>query len=398
MDKKFVMGIAAMAALTLVSCSSDDLDSFSDNSSKNEAISFDGYLGRSAVAVNGTRGSVQDKTTLRSAGFGVFGKYTDGQTSDANFFKNQPVTCPGTKWTYSPLKYWPTQGKIDFFAYAPYKESQTLKGNTNTFDFTVEPKAADQIDLLWANAAGKITENFEGTTKEKVNFLFKHALSRLGYTVKLSGNYSPDNATFTLKKITLAGSPDETKEAFYKTGTIDLSKTDTKENLSMTNKPTGLWTAATDNNKQNFTWFEGSYIVESSDPKHPTKLDPTTSQNKDYSDKDYLFVIPQDFSEKIGEGEQQKENPDKLYVIVEYEVAYKSESGTPTTTITNKVYKKLPIKFEQGKAYKLNLTIGLPIEFDIDVENVAGVEDWTNDTDNKITDLPIDSWDDINRK
>lgn len=56
MDKKFVMGIAAMAALTLVSCSSDDLDSFSDNSSKNEAISFDGYLGRSAVAVNGSRG------------------------------------------------------------------------------------------------------------------------------------------------------------------------------------------------------------------------------------------------------------------------------------------------------------------------------------------------------
>ncbi len=28
MYKKFVMGIAAMAALTLVSCSSDDLDSF----------------------------------------------------------------------------------------------------------------------------------------------------------------------------------------------------------------------------------------------------------------------------------------------------------------------------------------------------------------------------------
>lgn len=51
MDKKFFMGIAAMAALTLVSCSSDDLNSLSDNSSKNEAISFDGYCGRSAVAV-----------------------------------------------------------------------------------------------------------------------------------------------------------------------------------------------------------------------------------------------------------------------------------------------------------------------------------------------------------
>ena len=78
MDKKFFMGIAAMAALTLVSCSSDDLNSLSDNSSKNEAISFDGYLGRSAVAVNGSRGSVLDKTQLHNSvdGFGVFGNYS----------------------------------------------------------------------------------------------------------------------------------------------------------------------------------------------------------------------------------------------------------------------------------------------------------------------------------
>ena len=78
MDKKFFMGIAAMAALTLVSCSSDDLNSLSDNSSKNEAISFDGYLGRSAVAVNGSRGSVLDKTpaSLASECFGVFGYYS----------------------------------------------------------------------------------------------------------------------------------------------------------------------------------------------------------------------------------------------------------------------------------------------------------------------------------
>ena len=391
MDKKFVMGIAAMAALTLVSCSSDDLDSFSDNSSKNEAISFDGYLGRSAVAVNGTRGSVETKETLKTKGFGVFGKYDagDGKTSDANFFVNQKVTYSNSKWTYTPLKYWPTQGQINFYAYAPHKEGQTLKESTNTFDFTVEPEAANQIDLLWANATGQIKTNFEGTTKEKVKFLFKHALSRLGYTVKLSGNYSSDNATFTLKKITLAGSPDETKNAFYKKGTIDLSKTDTKENLSKTNTATGLWTAALDNNKQNFTWFDGSYIVKNSDPKHPTN-----SEDKDYSDKDYLFVIPQDFSQTKTE----EHDVDELYVIVEYNVAYKSESGTPTTTITNKVYKKLPIDLMQGKAYMLNLTIGLPIEFDIDVENVSGVEDWTNNTDNKITDLPIDSWDDIEHK
>lgn len=373
MDKKFFMGIAAMAALTLVSCSSDDLNSLSDNSSKNEAISFDGYLGRSAVAVNGTRGSVETKETLKNKGFGVFGKYDAGEGQTSDFFVNQKVTYSTTasKWTYTPLKYWPTQGKIDFLAYAPHKEGQNLNANTTAFDFTVAKKAADQIDLLWANATGKITESFEGTTKEKVKFLFKHALSRLGYTVKLSGNYSSDNATFTLKKITLAGSPDETTKAFYTKGTIDLSKTGTKENLSKTNTETGLWTAATSaDNKQNFTWFEGSYIVESSDSKHPTN-----SANEDYSDKDYLFVIPQDFSLTT-------ENADKLYVIVEYDVTYTSTH----TTITNKVYKKLPIDLMQGKAYMLNLTIGRPIEFDADVT------DWTTDGTNPNTDINIDSW------
>lgn len=379
MDKKFVMGIAAMAALTLVSCSSDDLDSFSDNSSKNEAISFDGYLGRSAVAVNGTRGSVETKVTLKTKGFGVFGKYTDGQTSDLNFFKNQPVTCPGTKWTYSPLKYWPTQGKIDFLAYAPYKEGQTLKENTNTFDFTVDKDIAKQTDLLWANATSQITGNFASTTNKKVNFLFKHALSRLGYTVKLSGNYSSSDATFTLKKITLAGSPDETTKAFYKNGTIDLSKTDTKENLSKTNDPKGLWTAETTaDNKQNFPWFSaGAQSVTI------TYVDPTDQTKKPVSNgTDYLFVIPQDFSSTA-------DGADKLYVIVEYDVTYTSSS----TTITNTVYKKLPIKFEQGKAYMLNLTIGLPIEFDIDVDTVSGVEDWDEQPG-----TDIDSWDDISRK
>lgn len=140
MDKKFVMGIAAMAALTLVSCSSDDLDSLSDNSSKNEAISFDSYWGRSAVAVNGTRGSEETKTTLMAKGFGVFSKY-NGSVSFPDF-DNQKVTYSNSKWTYTPLKFWPTDGQIDFYAYAPYKESQKLKENTTTFDFTVADNAA----------------------------------------------------------------------------------------------------------------------------------------------------------------------------------------------------------------------------------------------------------------
>lgn len=185
MDKKFVMSIAAMAALTLVSCSSDDLDSFSDNSSKNEAISFDGYLGRSAVAVNGTRGSVETVTTLKANGFGVFSKYTPTEEGQASFpdFANQQVTYKYSKWTYSPIKYWPTtNGHIDFYAYAPYDKNTTL--NNTSFEFNVDPDVAKQKDLLWAKAKVQINTPIT-STNNKVNFQFAHALSRLGYTIKL---------------------------------------------------------------------------------------------------------------------------------------------------------------------------------------------------------------------
>lgn len=353
MDKKFVMGIAAMAALTLVSCSSDDLDSFSGDSSKNEAISFDGYLGRSAVAVNGTRGSEVKIGNLQADGFGVFGKYTTTEGQASNLFDNQKVTYSTSttptesKWTYSPLKFWPANGKIDFLAYAPYDKNTTLTDDYKIENFTVSKTIADQKDLLWTNDMNhKLTANLSGA-KEKVKFQFHHALSRLGYTVKLPDNYSSDDVTFTLKKITLAGSStDATKGAFYEKGTIDLSKA---------TKDPNLWSDQT--GRQYFDWFSGDYQVKSSTASHPDET------NKD---KDYLFVIPQNFSEKIGK----TENQDKLYVIVEYEVTYKS--GTQTS-ITNKVYKQLTTNFLQGKAYNLNLTIGLPIEFDVDVDVTGGV-------------------------
>lgn len=180
MYKKIFMGIAAMAALTLVSCSSDDLNSLSDNSSKNEAISFDGYLGRSAVSVNGSRGSEVKIGDLQTSadGFGVFGNYTATDvttiTYGENLFKNQKVTysTDDTKWTYEPVKYWSPAGHIDFLAYAPYDSNQKLK-ESSKLDFTVNSTITAQTDLLWANAT-KQTK-----TDQPVTFTFKHALSRL---------------------------------------------------------------------------------------------------------------------------------------------------------------------------------------------------------------------------
>lgn len=351
MDKKFFMGIAAMAALTLVSCSSDDLNSLSDNSSKNEAISFDGYCGRSAVAVNGSRGSVVDIKALQASteGFGVFGNYSstaDGTPVYGNsLFNNHQVTYDKTKskWTYSPLRFWPTQGHIDFLAYAPYDRQydNIVTKDNQKLTFRVDPVIENQKDLLYANAVGQTKDNISGKGN-KVNFQFAHALSKLGYKVKLSGDYS-SNATFNLTKITLAGSPDGATKAFYTSGKIDLSKTNTALDL---------WSEyATD--KQNFDWFSGSSTVTGTDLKHPNG---NRAENEDY-----LFVIPQKF----------KTGTDKLYVIVTYTITYKNDTQNP---ITNTVYKQLSNDFEPGKAYMINLTLGLPIEFD------ATVTDWERDT------------------
>ena len=83
-----------------------------------------------------------------------------------------------------------------------------------------------------------------------------------------------------------------------------------------------------------------------------------------------LFVIPQDFSATA---------TDKLSVVVEYTV----QTGE-TAVLYNKVTKPITTTFEQGKAYMINLTIGLtPIEFDVDV-----VTDWDT-TDGAID---INSW------
>lgn len=375
MNKKFFMGIAAMAALTLVSCSSDDLDSLSDNSSKNEAISFDGYLGRSAVAVNGSRGSEVKIDQLKTGGFGVFGNYSKETTTayGNSLFDNQQVTYDNdkSKWTYSPLKFWPSDGHIDFLAYAPYVKNTTLTEGSKINNFIVSKTIADQTDLLWTNATSSISPDLT-STKEKVKFQFHHALSRLGYTVKLSGNYSPDNVTFTLKKITLAGSPtDATKGAFYTSGTIDLAKQ---------NKKGDLWSNQT--GQQEFDWFSGEYNVKNSTKSHPNKAD---KGNRDQNE-DYLFVIPQNFLDADGKG-------DKLYVIVEYDVTY--NSGTKTT-IHNKVYKQIKKNFKQGMAYMLNLTIGLPIEFDVDI--TTGVEGWGTEEDINIGSNDNNPWDGIESK
>ena len=138
-------------------------------------------------SVNGSRGSVIDKAEdlqKISEGFGNY-KEVESQEFGSNWFNNEKVTSSSStepvKWTYDNIKYWPTEGHIDFLAYAPRVEETTLK-NKSCIDFTVEGEVAKQKDLLWANATNQTKDNIS-STNNKVKFQFAHAFSRLGYTV-----------------------------------------------------------------------------------------------------------------------------------------------------------------------------------------------------------------------
>ena len=265
-----------------------------------------------------------------------------GQNFGSNLFNNVKVYSSSTVdpviWTYENKKYWPTEGHIDFLAYAPYVEQKTLKDNTSCIDFTVEKNVADQKDLLWANAKDQTKTKNSG--ENKVKFTFNHALAKIGYSLKQKEAYT--NTTIKVTSIKLVGSGNT--GAFYTKGTVDLSKANKGENL---------WTTDDNVAKQNFDWFTGNQEL--------------TNDAVNNAANNNLFVIPQDFSATA---------TDKLSVVVEYTV----KTGD-TEELLNKVSKQITMKFDQGKAYMINLTIGLtPIEFE-----VTTVEDWTDGGKDDIT-------------
>lgn len=206
-------------------------------------VAFSTYLGTaggtraSNPSDNGTDISTDAK--LQSSGFGVFAYLTGasyaGNTAP-NFMYNQQVTYSTDHWTYTPVKYWPngidaanaanspsntaTQDNtnpklLSFFAYAPYVSANASSGDdgiitlpTNsdatrpviTYKLPSTPTASNSVDLLWG-IRGQLTYNeadggnntvaalsnetynenlTKQTTTERVKFLFKHALAKIG--------------------------------------------------------------------------------------------------------------------------------------------------------------------------------------------------------------------------
>lgn len=90
----------------------------------------------------------------------------------------------GTKWTTSPLTYWPSNAsqQLDFYAYAPTTTSNvTINGTDKKItSYTPSTTVSDQKDLVIAyNTGTKAANEASG-----VPLLFKHALSQIEVKAK----------------------------------------------------------------------------------------------------------------------------------------------------------------------------------------------------------------------
>lgn len=365
MKKKNLFSLVALATLTLGSCTNDEVV---NDYSQDNAIQFGTYMGRDAQA----RASIFDDTDLKGdeIGFGVYAYYTAQATWEnyakknegPNFMNNTHVTYNSTSaaWEYTPLKYWPnTKGdKVSFFAYAPWSaggEDALIKTENGVITFKVDNDVQKQIDLTAVEAAQLDLTNDTRYLNEKVEFKFKHILSKIEFTLQAAANQVEaggtinEGTTITLNKIVIG---DEKNGSFYVTGDYSILANN--------------WDNET--GSQSFTLEIGDFI---DDSNVLTNEDNSKKTLIDADGDDYIMIIPQTLT--------------KLPITVTYTVETVSDDNKDNSKVENVVTKEIEsITFEKGKGYVLNLVLGMNT-----VDLTASVEPWDDETSSTQVDLPL---------
>lgn len=332
----------AAAAIMMVGCSKDQVVS---EMPQDNAINFGMYFGRDAQS----RAAIMNTADLENQSFGVFAYYTDNSdytegTSTPNFMFNQFVEHDGSAWIYSPLKYWPNEAtdKLTFFAYAPH----TTESNGNIalaagFDnasasapsitYTLDDVQSTHVDLLWATPVENKTKQ---TTTEKVHFVFKHALSRIGFkSVAVIDESSNDangdiddgahsnpldgNTEITLKSIKLTGN-------FYQGGKLNLA--------------TGAWSDHVAAASTEYNWATADFVND----------DVTTTKAVVLNDDKYLTVLPHASSQQI--------QIEVVYTVKTTDASLAGGYSEVTNTIVSDPFDFI---FQKGYAYNFVLHVGL---------------------------------------
>ena len=330
-----------IAQLVLSGCAGEGVEETSSSSSSE--INFDAYLGRNAS----TRAGVTDIASLKKSGFGVFARYkhTDGTISP--LMDNEHVTWNGDHWGYTNTRYWPNEGTVDFYAFAPYLENVELvkdpKSNDANPTYIEFTSSTSPVDLVWGAQTGKNALTSQ-TPDGKVKFQFKHALARLGFDITVNQKLEENGAVIIVKEVKLYGN---TKNE----GAFDI-----KGYLNLEN---GTWSVDPEiSTRAVYTWTptgaeDGTFKLTASQLDH-------TREKIENASNSYLCIIP-----------HQKHYP--FYLQITYTVQQGAFFQEEVTVRKNLLDVHSPFPFEQGKAYVFHLKLSLdPINFNIS----ATVEDF----------------------
>lgn len=346
-----------IAQLVLSGCAGEGVEETSSSSSSE--INFDAYVGRNAS----TRSSITDIKFLQgsvwNAGFGVFARYNHIDGTISSLMDTEHVTWRKDHWGYDHIRFWPSSGTVDFYAFAPYSPQVTmdklpdyladkLVDKTHSKDETYInfPSNMSPVDLIWANQPDQTAPT---SPNSKVKFQFKHALVRLGFDITANQELEEKGAVITVDKVILYGA-NETSGIFLMAGYLNLK--------------TGDWVPYNNNFSWFYTWTPTGKVdgkdetLDEQQRKGPIyklsapQLDNNTPSIANEKDS-YIFIIPQPMPANFN-----------------LKITYKVKQGNFVEDVT--VYKDLRKVLPEdpfgvgGKAYTFYFKLSLdPVKFDV---------------------------------
>ena len=380
----------AGAILLIAGCSADDVVK-ETTSEEAIAISFScNYDNPEEHPTRAGHQGVMNTEDLYATGFGVMASTTAGTDPEDNkpdLMYNQKVefTFVGDMadplkgyWSYSPLKYWPTDLTHCYIsAYAPYVEQPIANPGTTTgiygisannvppyVDYRRCDKPSEVVDLLWyyekpTAIPAKTAQKAAGILDMKM----RHALARLEIKVALAA--APASGTKVLiEKITLTGQMAKTGRLHLYEQTTEGSGNDIKYYPVWSDQTYDLDHSIKIKNKDNDSESYGiidsqvRYIEGLPYDWQPAGLSTTLQNALSTGDRTgYVYLIPQP-SATPAEGDPTGLS---LTVKVTCKKWVQGEEGQPTTYIKTTNVDVTPTAvanpLKGNTTYTLNLTL-----------------------------------------
>ena len=325
-----------IAQLVLSGCAGDGVEETSPSSSE---INFDAYLGTNESTRAGETDITSLKGTASNSGFGVFARHKHADGTVSLLIENEHVTWNGNSWGYTNTQYWPDNGSVDFYAYAPYIEGVKLvnppgenKTNPTYIEFN---SSVNPVDLVWG-IPKNINVPKSPASANKVVFQFTHALARLAFDITAKQKLEENGAVIKIEEVKLYGGSED-KGAFDIKGYLDLAE-------AGNNGFQGWTIVKNESTREVYTWTPPD-TEDGGDLKlTASQLDHTCAKIEN-NPNSYLYVIPQ------------KKN-EAFFLKITYTV----QQGTSQQTITvrtNLLDVNNPFPFEKRKTYLLHLKLPL---------------------------------------